>query len=132
MSWYLAVLRKYATFDGRARRKEFWMFALFDFLIIAAGFALVGVTPIDGALSPVHWALTVLLVAYLLGMIVPSWAVRIRRMHDTGRSGWYLLLGLIPFVGGIIVLVMLCTEGVYGPNGYGPDPKQAERTPQYA
>ena len=62
-----------------------------------------------------------------LGVFLPSLGLSIRRLHDLGKSGWYLLFGLIPFVGGIILLVWYCTEGTIGPNEYGPDPKAAER-----
>ena len=113
MDWYLGVLNQYAVFDGRARRKEFWMFALFNF-VIAAALGLVGrVIGLGGALQAL----------YSLGVLIPSLAVSVRRMHDTGRSGWWLLIAFIPFVGWLIALYFLVQPGETAANRYGPDPK---------
>ena len=107
MNWYVAVLKKYAVFSGRARRKEYWMFILFN-IIIAVAVGFVGgiiKLPIIGSL-------------YGLAVIVPAVAAGIRRMHDTDRSGWWLLL---PFVN----LFFAVQEGTRGVNSFGPDPKAA-------
>ncbi len=108
MEWYLKVLKQYADFNGRARRKEYWMFTLINFIIqmvlTMVGTAIMGET---GAL---------LGSIYSLGMLVPSIAVAIRRMHDVGKSGWYCL---IPFYN----LYLAVTDGDKGTNEYGPDPK---------
>jgi uncharacterized membrane protein YhaH (DUF805 family) len=105
MNWYLEVLKKYAIFQGRARRKEYWMFFLFNMIItFAVGF-------VGGMLK-----MTFLGSLYTLAVLVPSIAVGVRRMHDTDHSGWWLLLP-------IVNLVFACTDGTPGPNEYGPSPK---------
>ncbi len=141
MSWYLAGLRKYATFSGRARRKEFWIFTLVDRLVFIGliGLAAAAAAASDragreGLTALLHQGMVGILFLYLVVSLLPSIAVQARRLHDTGRSGWYMLLGLIPFIGPLVLLVMLCTEGSYGPNEHGPDPKQPAHPPvhQYA
>ncbi|AWL77971.1 DUF805 domain-containing protein [Capnocytophaga canimorsus] len=105
MNWYLKVLKQYADFKGRARRKEYWMFTLFNSIVFfVLGF-------IGGLMET-----TVLFSIYYLAIIVPSIAVGVRRMHDVGKSGWFIL---VP----IYNLVLCLTEGERGPNQYGPDPK---------
>jgi uncharacterized membrane protein YhaH (DUF805 family) len=113
MNWYLSVLKNYTGFSGRARRTEYWMFALIDGIILVVLYAL--------ALA-VH-ALLFLYVIYALAVLLPSLAVAFRRLHDTGRTAWWLLIGLVPFIGGIVLLVFACLPGTPGPNQYGPDPK---------
>lgn len=114
MDWYLAVLKNYAGFGGRARRKEYWMFALFNFIaaavLSAIGFAIDSQVPYY---------------IYLVAVFIPSLAVVVRRLHDTGRSGWWILIAFVPLVGAIILLVFLCTEGARDVNEYGPNPKLA-------
>ena len=109
-----SVLTNYANFSGRARRSEYWWFILAYFLasIVAA--------IIDAALGA-----PILEVIVILGLLVPSLAVAVRRLHDTDRSGWWLLLGLIPF-GGIVVLVFSCLDSQAGTNRFGPSPKYPE------
>ncbi|WP_452223607.1 DUF805 domain-containing protein [Lacinutrix chionoecetis] len=127
MEWYLKVVRdNYANFEGRARRQEYWMFTLINVLIIIAlaivSGILVGVTE-----EP---AFMIIYALYALAVLIPGLAVSVRRLHDQGKSGWYYLVSLIPFVGGIWLLVLMATEGDYGPNEYGPDPKKPiEPTP---
>lgn len=116
MEWYLRVVKdNYANFNGRARRKEYWMFFLFNML-----FAIVTVI-IDFILG------TFLLIyaIYVLALIIPSIAVTIRRLHDIGKSGWWYFILLVPFIGAIWLLVLLCTDGNPGDNSYGPSPKAA-------
>ena len=115
MNWYLAVLKNYAGFDGRARRTEYWMFFLVN-LVIVIVLTVIGMAVRAGALIGD---------VYSLALLIPSIAVGVRRLHDTGRSGWWLLIGLIPLIGTIILIVFLATEGQRGDNRYGPDPKQA-------
>jgi uncharacterized membrane protein YhaH (DUF805 family) len=115
MSWYTAVLKNYAGFDGRARRREYWMFNLVN-----------GVIAIILDLIAIAAKSTPLLIVYLvyaLAVFVPSLAVLIRRLHDTGRSGAWFWIGLIPLVGGIWLLVLTVLDGDSGANRYGPDPK---------
>lgn len=115
MEYFLHVLRNYAVFNGRARRKEYWMFVLFNILFsIAAGIAdysLFGSG--SGAISGL----------YSLAVLIPSLAVGVRRLHDVGKSGWFTLIIFIPLVGAIWLLVLYCTEGTDGSNEYGLNPK---------
>ena len=119
MNWYLKVFKQYADFNGRARRKEYWMYFLFNliFLIVA--------TILDSSLGtnfkPLPYGAIYLL--YALVTLVPSLAVAVRRLHDTGKSGWMILVCLIPIIGGIWLLVLMVTEGNTGENKYGPEPK---------
>lgn len=124
MEWYLKVVRdNYANFEGRARRQEYWMFVLFNILIQIGLLILIG---IFGAISESLMFLpAILLVVYALGVFIPALAVLVRRLHDTGNSGWMYFISLIPLIGGIWLLVLMCTEGQVGPNQYGPDPKAA-------
>lgn len=121
MNWYLDVLKKYVDFSGRARRQEYWMFALINtiiYLILAVieyavgGSREVGRSALGGI--------------YSLAVLLPSLGVSVRRLHDTGRSGWWLLLNLIPCVGGIIYLVFMIEDSQVGDNQYGPNPKGVE------
>lgn len=114
MSWYLGVLRKYAVFSGRARRKEYWMFFLFNILI---SFALGLVLGFAGAMLGVGTQLSDAGgMVYGLAILLPAVAVAVRRMHDLGRTGWWVI---VP----VANLVFLCTNGQDGENEYGPDPK---------
>ena len=106
MDWYFGPLKKYTEFSGRAGRKEFWLFALSNWVIF---FVLSLVIPILGSV-------------YFLGILLPYWAVWVRRLHDTNRSGWWVLFSLIPLVGTIGMTVMMCNKGTEGDNDYGPDP----------
>ncbi|MET4640325.1 DUF805 domain-containing protein [Streptomyces sp. NBC_01724] len=113
MHWYLDVLKKYAVFSGRARRQEYWMYTLFNVIaviILAVLDAVLGTQP-------------VLIAIYYLAVLLPSLGVFVRRLHDTGRSGWWILFGIVPLVGGITLLVFSCLEGERSQNAYGPDPK---------
>ena len=114
MNYYLGAWKNYVGFSGRARRAEYWQFVLFNIIALAICFV------IDLAIkSPVLYLL------YVLASLLPSLAVGVRRLHDTDRSGWWLLIGLVPLVGGIVLLVFACLEGNRGPNKYGADPKGA-------
>ncbi len=114
MNWYLAVLKNYAGFTGRARRTEYWMFFLINLVIVV----------VLDLLGMAVRAIALLAGIYGLAVLIPSIAVGVRRLHDTGRSGWWLLIGLIPVVGTIILLVFMATEGQPGDNEHGPNPKQ--------
>ena len=116
MEWYKKVLSEYFNFNGRARRKEFWMFGLINFLIYMG-------------LAIVEWLIgtyMILTSLYGLAILIPSIAVGVRRMQDQGKSGLFLLIGLIPFLGGLILIFFFVQEGNQGPNEYGPDPKAME------
>ena len=119
MNYYLAALKKYAEFSGRARRSEYWYFALFNmiFMIVAIGLDnLLGTTIYSAPYGFFYFGLA-------LVMLIPGLAVFVRRMHDIGKSGWWYFIALIPLVGGIWLLVLCLTEGTKGDNEYGPDPK---------
>ena len=113
MNWYLGCWKKYAEFSGRARRKEFWMFVLFNFLASVAIGIVDGILGTNGALGGL----------YSLAVLIPSLAVAARRLHDTDRSGWWQLIALIPLIGFIILLVFLCSDSKPGENRFGANPK---------
>ncbi len=121
MHWYIEVLKKYTVFSGRARRMEFWMFFLFSAIIS------IFLAVIDEFMG---WQfemsgdiLGFLSTLYYVAVIVPYLAVIVRRLHDTERTGWWILIAFIPFVGVLILLVFLILQGTRGENRYGPDPK---------
>lgn len=120
LEWMLLPLKRYADFSGRSRRKEYWMFVLGVFIAVLLLSIVEGIVGLSGMVGGVYGPLTSLL---LLGIIVPSIAVQVRRFHDQDKSGWFVLLALIPFLGGLAVLVFMCLEGTKGPNRFGPDPK---------
>jgi uncharacterized membrane protein YhaH (DUF805 family) len=113
MNWYLEVLKKYAVFSGRAHRTEYWMFSLINFLIAFGLGFLEGALGGEGVLS----------IVYALAVFLPSLAVLVRRLHDTGRSGWWVLIGLIPLAGAIVLLVFAVLDSEPNANAYGANPK---------
>jgi uncharacterized membrane protein YhaH (DUF805 family) len=120
MNWYFEVLKKYAVFSGRARRTEFWMFTLISALItfvLALIDGFLRITP-EGRLS-------LLAGLYNLAVLLPSSGVSVRRLHDTGRSGWWSLIGAIPVLGWVVLLVFLAQDSQPGANQFGPNPKGA-------
>lgn len=125
MHWYLDVIKKYAVFSGRARRTEYWMFVLINAIIGIILLILdhvLGLAPKTGSMS---FNVGLLSGLYSLAVLLPSLAVQCRRLHDTDRRGWWLLLSLIPIIGGIVVLIFEVLPGNPGPNRFGPDPKGA-------
>lgn len=128
MRWYFRVLRKYAAFAGRASRKEFWVFWIFDFTIILI------LSIMDTRLGTVdptgHLGLMTTL--YVLGTCIPRIAVSVRRLHDTDRSGWYYLMLLIPLLGIVAFLFCVIEGGQPGVNRYGPNPKLRRHSPVFA
>ncbi|MGQ0595068.1 MAG: DUF805 domain-containing protein [Gammaproteobacteria bacterium] len=119
MRWYFEVLKKYAMFKGRARREEYWYFVLFNTLITIGLGMIDGVT---GLFSP-EAGVGLLSGLYSLAVLIPSIAVSVRRLHDTDRSGWWLLISLVPLVGAIVLLVFLVLDSQPGENQYGSNPK---------
>ncbi|EAW9081052.1 DUF805 domain-containing protein [Salmonella enterica] len=114
MQWYLQVLKKYAVFSGRARRKEYWMFTLINCII----------TVVLGCIDVwLNQGFPVITIIYALGMLLPNWGVVIRRLHDTDRSGFWVLIPLFPLIGPFILLVFMFLDGTSGYNRYGADPK---------
>jgi len=114
MNYYMEVLKKYAAFGGRARRAEYWMFTLINTIIA-----------IVVAFASFKIGMPFLYFIYLVAVLLPSLAVGIRRLHDTGRSGWYLFIALIPLIGPIVLLVWLIQDSQPGDNQYGSNPKAA-------
>lgn len=111
--WYVKVLKQYTDFSGRARRREYWMFVLANFIV---AFVLGAIDAIIG------WG-QILSGIYSLAVLLPSIAVCIRRLHDIGKSGWWLLICLIPLIGGIWLLVLFCQDSQSGANQWGENPK---------
>ena len=121
MEWYTTVWKKFAQFDGRSRRKEYWMFVLFNTLICC-------VLYIPGLIfreSSLGLGLLALYGIYALASLIPSIAVGVRRLHDTNKSGWFMLLCFVPIIS-LVLLVFMCFDGDAGPNQYGPNPKATE------
>lgn len=118
--YFLNVIKKhYADFAGRATRSEYWYFVLFQFLI---GIAVSIVVSILGSI--IGEVAGLLSLVYSLALLIPGLAVGIRRLHDTGKSGWWLLIGLVPFVGFIILIVFMVQDSEADRNQYGPNPKR--------
>ena len=129
IDWVLEVFSKYAVFDGRARRKEYWYWYLFNFLIsiffVVISFVITPPygTDTDNGIGWFGIFIYVLVIIYSLGVFIPNLAVTVRRLHDTNRSGWWYFISLIPFIGGIIFLIYLIEDSTPGDNQYGPNPK---------
>jgi uncharacterized membrane protein YhaH (DUF805 family) len=121
MNWYLVVLKKYAVFNGRARRKEYWYFFLFNILISIVLGVIDGMT---GSFSP-ESGMGLLSGIYMLAVLIPGIAVAVRRLHDTSRTGWWLLISLIPLIGAIVLIVFLVSDSKPEENQYGVNPKLA-------
>lgn len=116
MKWYLQPLKKYAVFKGRARRKEYWGFALFNFITAFVLSFIEVMAGSDQGLLPT---------LYVWAILLPSLAVGVRRLHDTGRSGWWLFLNFVPLIGSIVIFIFLLQDSEPGENQYGPNPKRA-------
>ena len=119
MNWYLKVLKQYADFSGRARRKEYWMFVLVNIIFSTIAVILdniFGIAVEGVGYGPLYGL-------YTLAILIPSLAVGVRRLHDIGKSGWMLLVALIPLIGTIWLLVLLFTESNPEDNEYGTNPK---------
>ncbi|MCZ8136100.1 MAG: DUF805 domain-containing protein [Porphyrobacter sp.] len=126
MEYMIMPLKRYADFSGRSRRKEYWMFVLFQMLLLVPIMLLAILlgSPSDDPTTPFgSIAVLFVVVVYFLVFLIPGIAVQVRRFHDQDKSGWFILLGFIPYVGGIILFVFMCLEGTRGPNRFGPDPK---------
>lgn len=123
MDWYLMVWRRFADFSGRSRRKEYWMFAFFN-CIFSLPVGIAGLLLKENAIGII---LQVSYLLYCLAIIIPSMSVFVRRLHDTGRSGWWWLIALIPIVGSIILLVFQVQDSEPRTNIYGPSPKKEVR-----
>ncbi|MFM5681067.1 DUF805 domain-containing protein [Aeromonas veronii] len=116
MKWYISVLKQYAVFSGRARRTEYWMFVLCNVIVML----LLGM--VDKLIGGDNELISSI---YSLAVLLPSLAVAARRLHDTDRSAWWLLLGLIPIIGTLVLIYFMVCNGQQGPNRFGDDPKAA-------
>jgi uncharacterized membrane protein YhaH (DUF805 family) len=114
VEWYLKVLKNYVGFGGRAQRKEYWMFVLINVIIGVALTIVGGVVGLD-----------VLGSLYMLAVLLPGVAVGFRRLHDIGKSGWWILISLIPLIGALVLLYFMVLDGDQEDNQYGPNPKAA-------
>ena len=133
VGWFMKALTQYADFSGRARRREFWWFVLIEWLVLVALLSFTAVTlapAVDGtnvdadAIGLTGWVMVILTTFVAVALIVPYWAVTVRRLHDTGRSGWWsLFLLVLP----IVVYILALFDSEAGPNMHGPDPKETER-----
>lgn len=125
MEWMFLPYKRYADFSGRSRRKEYWMFILFTVIVYAALVLLGGgLDTMDDPTAEAEFGIwQILLLIFAVGTFIPALAVQVRRFHDQDKSGWFVLLGFIPLIGGLIVLVFMCLEGTPGPNRFGADPK---------
>ncbi len=122
MNWYLKVVKEhYADFKGRARRKEYWMFTLFNIIFLGVAVVLDTLLGLSFTeLVPYGW----IYVIYVLAVFIPGIAVVVRRLHDIGKSGWFYFIALIPIIGAIWLLVLLCTDSESGANKWGENPKK--------
>jgi uncharacterized membrane protein YhaH (DUF805 family) len=126
MQWYIKVLKQYADFSGRARRTEFWMFVLVNFLVsivLSIIDTLIGTATVVGGSGMVSFSPGLLGGIYSLAVLIPSLAVGCRRLHDTDRTGWWQLIAIIPIIGAIVLIVFWAQDGQRMPNKYGVNPK---------
>ena len=127
MSLMFQPLKKYAEFSGRARRSEFWLFTLFIVIAEIVYFGILGAvggfSSTQSAPSGLAMAVMGLFSLLFLGILIPSLAVTFRRLHDTDRSAWWLLISFIPGIGGLVLFIFYLLPGTNGPNKFGPDPK---------
>ncbi|MCY8143389.1 DUF805 domain-containing protein [Bacillus haynesii] len=114
MKWYVKAIKNYAGFTGRARRKEFWLFCLFSYMVLVLYGFFKAILHL-----PEYKIETYLGMIYLLAILVPCLAVTLRRLHDTGKSGYWICIGLIPLIGQFILLIMLCQDSEKEENQYG-------------
>jgi len=122
MSWFIEALKKYAVFSGRSRRKEYWFFVLFVVIISIV------LNIIDGLIGVYDRSMGAGLLStiFSLAILIPSIAVSVRRLHDIDRTGWWVLIALVPLVGWIVLLVFHVQDSTPGTNRYGPNPKSTD------
>ena len=120
MNWYLKVIRQYADFSGKARRKEYWIFVLFNMIFAFVAMILDNVLGLTAGELPYG----VFYFLYAFAVLIPGLAVAVRRLHDVGKSGWMILIALIPIIGAIWLLVLMVTDSQQGTNKWGQNPKE--------
>ena len=123
MNWYLKVLKQYTDFSGRARRKEYWMFVLFNIIFSICALLIDVLIGTSFEMNGINLGYGYIYMLYGLFVFIPGLAVLIRRLHDIGKSGWYILISFIPLIGGIWLLVLLVTDSDAGNNKWGSNPK---------
>ena len=124
MQWYLAVWKQYTKFSGRSRRKEFWTFLLIHLIVILAFTLLLTILENQYLMTPmVEITVNALIMLYVLASIAPTLAVYVRRLHDTGRSGWWYFISFVPVIGSLLLLFWCAQDSHTGENKYGPNPK---------
>lgn len=125
VNYWLTAFKKYADFNGRARRSEYWYFTLMNMIIIFGMYAVIIAAAVgrSGVLAGIFG---VLVIIYALGTFIPALAATVRRLHDIGKSGWMYCVSFIPLAGPIWLLVLLATDSTPGENEYGPNPKTWE------
>jgi len=119
MNWYIEVLKKYTEFSGRARRKEYWYFVLFNSIV---SIILISIDSMVGTLN-MEAGYGVFSTIYSLAVFLPTLGVAIRRLHDIGKSGWWILIGFIPLIGAIVLIIFFVKDSQPGDSQYGPNPK---------
>jgi uncharacterized membrane protein YhaH (DUF805 family) len=124
LDWAIQPFKRYADFDGRSTRKEFWLFLLLT-NVVAGALAVVAMMDVDryGDIGAIGKLMFGLIILGAFGGVVPYLAVQVRRLHDQDRSGWFALLNLVPYAGFIVVLILMVVPGTEGVNRFGPDPK---------
>jgi uncharacterized membrane protein YhaH (DUF805 family) len=125
VNYWLTAFKKYADFNGRARRSEYWYYTLMNIILMVGLQILITICAVNNA-GIVSAIFGILYLIYALGTLIPSLAVGVRRLHDIGKSGWMMLVGLIPLAGGIWLIVLMATDSAPGENEYGPNPKTWE------
>ena len=118
IDWATLPLKKYADFSGRAPRAEYWWFYLLIIIVYAVAMIIDSILGTDHAFGPYG----IVMAVSMLALLIPSLAAAVRRLHDTDRSGWWLLIAFIPLIGAIVLLVFFVTQGTTGSNRFGEDP----------
>lgn len=114
----------FSNFEGRARRREYWGFALINLLVLVGLAFILGIFAVAKVDALFYVGIGIIGI-YVLATIIPSIALSVRRLHDTNKSGWFYLISFIPYIGSFVLLVFFCIEGTRGPNNYGLDPKDS-------
>ena len=123
MEMMFAPFKKYADFQGRARRQEYWMWFLFVFMVAVVLEAVIFAAGGPRSGNAIVTVFGLVLLVFELAVLIPTLAVGFRRLHDTNRSAWWMLISFVPLIGGVVLLVFYCLDGTPGPNKFGPDPK---------
>ena len=126
MNWYLKVLKQYTDFSGRARRKEYWMYTLFNLIFFVCAGIIDNLLGTTFDMNGINVGYGYVYMLYALFVFIPGFAVSVRRLHDVGKSGWFLLIALIPLIGAIWLLVLYVTDSDAGNNKWGANPKTGD------